>query len=87
MSSEDYTRPAACQALKEAHDKCFFSWYTEKYLKGAKAIECAEEWQAYEACLKKKLPAQILALGLEHQAAGQAAGVKSEAARRQTGTK
>eukprot|EP01110_Echinostelium_bisporum_P005660 TRINITY_DN23819_c0_g1_i1.p1 TRINITY_DN23819_c0_g1~~TRINITY_DN23819_c0_g1_i1.p1 ORF type:complete len:80 (+),score=9.92 TRINITY_DN23819_c0_g1_i1:55-294(+) len=49
--------PDACKSLKDKHDACFFKWYSEKFLKGTISIECKDEWEEYQYCLKDKLKA------------------------------
>ncbi|BBN19851.1 TRIAP1/MDM35 family protein [Marchantia polymorpha subsp. ruderalis] len=46
----------SCSALKMAYNDCFNRWYTDKFLKGQwDKEECLVEWEAYRACLSKRL--------------------------------
>mmetsp|Transcript_9032 Transcript_9032/g.12417 ORF Transcript_9032/g.12417 Transcript_9032/m.12417 type:complete len:89 (+) Transcript_9032:41-307(+) len=58
----DWADPNVCSTSKETYEKCFFKWYTEKFLKGTNKMECEEEWNNYNACVKKRLKH----LGLDH---------------------
>lgn len=46
------TDPKACQELKEKHDTCFLKWYNDKFLRGTITIDCKEEWEEYQYCLR-----------------------------------
>lgn len=52
---EDFGSPDACIELKQRHDECFFRWYNTKFLSGkATEMECGDEWNEYNVCLKVK---------------------------------
>ncbi|KAH7434633.1 hypothetical protein KP509_06G027000 [Ceratopteris richardii] len=45
-----------CAAVKAAYDECFNKWYAEKFLKGQwDKDECLQEWEAYRACILKRM--------------------------------
>ncbi|KAI5060398.1 hypothetical protein GOP47_0024818 [Adiantum capillus-veneris] len=45
-----------CSALKTAYNECFNKWYAEKFLKGQwEKDECLQEWEAYRACVLKRM--------------------------------
>ncbi len=44
--------PKTCKELKEKHDVCFYKWYSDKFLKGVVTLDCKEEWDEYQYCLK-----------------------------------
>ncbi len=45
--------PKACTSTKEAMDKCFYKWYSEKFLQKIKEpIPCQAEEANYNKCLK-----------------------------------
>ena len=41
-----------CTALKQAYDKCFHIWYSEKFLKGVLTNDCEELFKVYQSCVK-----------------------------------
>lgn len=48
-----------CTPLKEKYDKCFNSWYSEKFLKGLSVgNECQIEWYEYMECVQASLVKQ-----------------------------
>ncbi|EAL63801.1 hypothetical protein DDB_G0287279 [Dictyostelium discoideum AX4] len=47
--------PTLCKELKERHDACFNKWYTTAFLKGNATMECVEEWEEYQVCIKIKI--------------------------------
>ncbi|KAJ2544821.1 Mitochondrial distribution and morphology protein 35 [Coemansia sp. RSA 1853] len=49
-----------CTALKHEYDTCFAWWYSERFLKGEKTNDCAEQFQAYRTCVKAALHEQGL---------------------------
>ncbi|CAM6091670.1 unnamed protein product [Calypogeia fissa] len=54
--SNNDSSKASCSALKTAYNDCFNRWYTDKFLKGQwEKEECIVEWEAYRACLSKRL--------------------------------
>lgn len=53
----DYSDVFACEALKQAHHKCFISWL-DRVMKGVtRKDECEALYLPYQACLEKKLSA------------------------------
>jgi Uncharacterised protein family (UPF0203) len=62
--ARDYEDPNVCQDLKALHDRCFYDWYHNEFLKGVASDEepCLGPWRIYQACVRKRLQA----LGLEH---------------------
>jgi TRIAP1/MDM35 family protein len=40
-----------CTTLKQKYEACFYTWYSEKFLKGDTRDECAELFKEYRACL------------------------------------
>lgn len=55
-STNNGGRNASCSALKATYNDCFNRWYTDKFLKGQwEKEECIVEWEAYRACLSKRL--------------------------------
>eukprot|EP01112_Ceratiomyxa_fruticulosa_P016302 TRINITY_DN4902_c0_g1_i3.p1 TRINITY_DN4902_c0_g1~~TRINITY_DN4902_c0_g1_i3.p1 ORF type:complete len:107 (-),score=38.61 TRINITY_DN4902_c0_g1_i3:313-588(-) len=52
------TDPQACKEFKDKHDACFYKWYSDKFLKGkSMELECKDEWEEYQMCIKDKLKA------------------------------
>ncbi|EGC31624.1 hypothetical protein DICPUDRAFT_156495 [Dictyostelium purpureum] len=47
--------PNLCKDLKDRHDQCFNKWYTNSFLKGDVTLDCEDEWQEYQVCIKDKL--------------------------------
>ena len=48
----DHKDPHACKDEKEIHDRCFFNWYQEDFLKGKNVpIPCDDVWQKYQNCI------------------------------------
>ncbi|KYQ93163.1 hypothetical protein DLAC_05796 [Tieghemostelium lacteum] len=47
--------PSLCKELKERHDACFNKWYANVFLKGNTELECQDEWEEYQVCVKDKL--------------------------------
>jgi hypothetical protein len=55
--NEDFTSPYACSKLKEVFDKCFFTWYSDKFLKGlGTKDECQHFWTPYQVCVRVSFP-------------------------------
>ncbi|KAJ2661292.1 mitochondrial FAD carrier protein flx1 [Coemansia sp. RSA 1199] len=48
------------RTLKHEYDTCFAWWYSERFLKGEKTNDCAEQFQAYRTCVKAALHEQGL---------------------------
>ena len=63
---EVYANPNACNKLKEIHDKCFYKWYNEEFVKGKNTIGCEREWKDYETCKKVSLSLQLSSLVFAH---------------------
>ncbi len=44
---------AMCNALKDTYDKCFNTWFAEKYVTGQeRTLGCQNEYDAYQECVK-----------------------------------
>eukprot|EP01111_Echinosteliopsis_oligospora_P005604 TRINITY_DN1906_c0_g1_i1.p2 TRINITY_DN1906_c0_g1~~TRINITY_DN1906_c0_g1_i1.p2 ORF type:complete len:100 (-),score=26.88 TRINITY_DN1906_c0_g1_i1:379-678(-) len=57
MPKHPMADPNTCKELKDKHDQCFYKWYSERFLKGTVTLQCQEEWEDYQFCLKEKLKA------------------------------
>ncbi|KJE90483.1 hypothetical protein CAOG_009464 [Capsaspora owczarzaki ATCC 30864] len=56
----------ACSNLKQSYDKCFNSWYSEKFLKGEKSTsDCDALFKEYQACVKAALKEKNLLTSFE----------------------
>lgn len=40
-----------CQQLKDVYDKCFLTWFSEKFLKGSTQDTCAPLLTEYRKCV------------------------------------
>ncbi|XP_075912210.1 TP53-regulated inhibitor of apoptosis 1 [Petromyzon marinus] len=71
-----------CTELKRAYDRCFNSWFSERFLKGehrSGADPCAEIFKGYQTCLKKAIKEQNIPLdGLEFMAGDEESNDSSE---------
>ena len=62
-----------CTKLKQKYEACFYTWYTEKFLKGqATKNECVDLFEVYRACLDEALKEQGVDKFLDKNAQGKA---------------